>query len=310
MLIGVDVGGTNIRVLSVDDTDHARVTMRSSTPTPDDADDLADRIVDLVGDHLAADTVEAPIGVAVAGLAHRSGTVHYSPNIRCLVHYPLAPTVAARLGHHVVMGNDANAACWAEYRIGAGQGVDDVLLVTLGTGIGTGMIVGGRLVEGAHGFAGESGHMVIDQHGRAHHTGQHGPWEMTASGTALMGAARSAVESGRLHLSTELSHAAFGDAVANHDPAALAMVDDVAAQVALGCANLIMVLDPARIVIGGGLSALGEPLRDAVDRHVALMVLGAQYRPPVEVMLATLGDDAGAVGAALWARDAQEKFSK
>jgi len=310
MLIGVDVGGTNIRVLSVDDNDHARVTMRSSAPTPDDADELAARIVALVGDHLAADTVEAPVGVAVAGLAHRSGTVHYSPNIRCLVHYPLASTVAAGLGHRVVMGNDANAACWAEYRIGAGRGVDDVLLVTLGTGIGTGMIVGGRLVEGAHGFAGESGHMVIDQHGRAHHTGQHGPWEMTASGTALMGHARSAVGSGELQLHSDLSPTAFATALANGDAAALAIVDEVAAQVALGCANLIMVLDPARIVIGGGLSSLGEPLRAAIGRHIASTVLGAQYRPAGEVVLATLGDDAGAVGAALWARDAQEKFSK
>ncbi|MGA0971613.1 MAG: ROK family protein, partial [Ilumatobacteraceae bacterium] len=236
--------------------------------------------------------------------------VHYSPNIRCLVHYPLASTVAAGLGHRVVMGNDANAACWAEYRIGAGRGVDDVLLVTLGTGIGTGMIVGGRLVEGAHGFAGESGHMVIDQHGRAHHTGQHGPWEMTASGTALMGHARSAVGSGELQLHSDLSPTAFATALANGDVAALAIVDEVAAQVALGCANLIMVLDPARIVIGGGLSSLGEPLRAAIDRHIASTVLGAQYRPAVEVVLATLGDDAGAVGAALWARDAQEKFSK
>lgn len=310
MLIGVDVGGTNIRVLSVDESDHARVTMRSSTPTPDDADELADCIVALVGDHLAADTVEAPIGIAVAGLAHRSGTVHYSPNIRCLVHYPLASTVAAGLGHQVVMGNDANAACWAEYRIGAGRGVDDVLLVTLGTGIGTGMIIGGRLVEGAHGFAGESGHMVIDQHGRAHHTGQHGPWEMTASGTALMSHARSAVESGQLQLHSNLSPSAFATALANDNAAALAIVDEVAVQVALGCANLIMVIDPARIVIGGGLSSLGEPLRAAIDRHIASAVLGAQYRPKVEVVLAALGDDAGAVGAALWARDAQEKFSK
>jgi len=309
MLIGVDVGGTNIRALLIDDRD-VRVVARASASTPHDADELAARVAEVVSRHLNRTDVHAPVGLAVAGLAHRSGTVHYSPNIACLVQFPLAERVAEHLGHEVVLGNDANAACWAEYRIGAGQGVNDLVLVTVGTGIGTGMVVGGRLLDGAHGFAGESGHMVIDQHGPRHHTGQRGPWEMTAAGTSLMTAAQHAINTGDLHLAGELSPTSFAAVLATGDATAVRLVDGVAQQIALGCANMVMVLDPARIVIGGGVSALGEPLRAAIATHLHNEMLGAAYRPPVEVVLAALGDDAGAIGAALWARDAYEKFSK
>jgi len=125
-----------------------------------------------------------------------------------------------------------------------------------------------------------------------------------------MTAAQHAIDTGDLHLVGDLSPTSFATALATGDATAVRLVDGVAQQIALGCANMVMVLDPARIVIGGGLSSLGEPLRAAIGRHIASTVLGAQYRPAVEVVLATLGDDAGAVGAALWARDAQEKFSK
>jgi len=256
---------------SVVDREHARST--------DNGPALLDTLAELVGRLVARspDPVTA-IGLGIAGLASSSGTVAYSPNLIGIADYPLGTKLAERTGLPVATLNDATAATWAEAKFGAGRSCDDFLLIGLGTGIGGGFVIGGQLLTGANGYAGEVGHMVIDFDGGTHHTGQRGPWESFASGSAL----------GRM---------------TNERPDATEeeVLNDFCQLVAIGLANLVMIFDPQRIVIGGGVCSIGEPLRSGIERWLDQLTLGRDHRPAVEVVLAELGDDAGAVGAALWA---------
>jgi len=279
LVVGVDVGGTNVRALVVDPGDGS-VLDRARGSSAGDGPTLAATITRLVADLRDRGHAVAAVGLGVAGLAHRSGTLRYSPNLPDVVEFPLGPWVERATGLPVAMGNDATCATLAEHRLGAGRGVADFALVTLGTGIGTGFVVDGRLLRGAGGFAGESGHMVVDRNGPAHHTGQRGPWEHFAAGTAL----------------DRLLGGPVTDGEVPPD-----VLNDFCHEVALGVANLVQVLDPARVALGGGVSGLGEPLRGGVERWLGDLLLGGAHRDPVEVRLAELGDDAGAVGAALLA---------
>ena len=304
MIVGIDVGGTNARALLVDPSTGS-VHGRGRASSGGDGPALVRSIVGLVDDLRGGETVDA-VGLGIAGLADRTGTLRYSPNLPDLLGYPIGPELEEAVGVPVTVGNDATMATLAEARLGAGRGSDHFGLVTLGTGIGTGFVLGGRLLEGANGFAGESGHAVIDAHGPTHITGQQGPWEYFASGSALGRMGREAAAAGRFDRGLDLAASADGitghhvaAALAEGDADAASVFDGFCREVARGVANLVLILDLGRMVIGGGLTGIGEPLRSGVDRHLADHLLGAEHRPAVEVRLAELGDDAGALGAAL-----------
>jgi glucokinase len=308
MIVGFDVGGTNARGLLIDSTSHDvldRVRASSAGAGPVLLRTLIDLVAEL--DARNDETIEA-IGLGVAGLAHRSGTVHYSPNLPDIAEYPLGPELAAALDLPVTVMNDATAGAWAEARVGGGRGEDDFAYVALGTGIGTGFVVNGKLINGAHGFAGETGHMVIEVDGPAHITGQRGPWEYYASGSALGRQGREAAANGQFDAAVELA-GSVDEITGFHVAEALAAGDDDAGRVfaqfcrwvAVGCANLVMIFDPSRIVIGGGLSGIGQPLADGVAAWMPEVTLGSAHRPEVEIRMAELGDEAGALGAALFA---------
>lgn len=314
MILGLDVGGTNARALLIDPAtndviDRDRDSSAGAGPI---LVETLTRMVDRLRGRADGHEIAA-IGLGVAGLAHRSGIVHYSPNLPELVEYPLGSELADRTGLRVTMLNDATAATWAEGRLGAGRGCDDYMLITLGTGIGSGFVCGGRLIHGNNGFAGESGHMVVDVDGPAHHTGQHGPWEHFASGPALGSIGRAQAEIGLF--ASGLARAGSVDAIdgftvaealASGDREAERIFDGFCRQVALGLANLVLIFDPERIILGGGLTDIGEPLRAGVNAWLDTLVLGAAHRPGVEVVMAELGDDAGALGAALWAHSGHD----
>ncbi|MFM8973436.1 MAG: ROK family protein, partial [Actinomycetota bacterium] len=253
-----------------------------------------------------------PVGVGVAGYVDRSGVVRTSPNLPGLVDAPMRDAIAGASGRAVVVDNDANAAAVGEATYGAARGASDVLLVTLGTGIGGGLVLGGRCYRGAHGGAGEIGHFTVDPAGPLCACGAPGHWEALASGTALGRRARERARAGGL---SEVVAGAGGDpeavtgeivgaAARAGDPDAVAVVAEYADRVAIGLAGLVAVLDPAVVVVGGGVSALGEillaPLRIAFLRHVE----GGERRPPVAIVAAALGPRAGAIGAAVLAREA------
>ncbi|MEE2769083.1 MAG: ROK family protein [Actinomycetota bacterium] len=305
-VVGIDIGGTKaLAVIVAAGTE--QILGSAVASSSDDGPTLINTLASLVarlGEQ--TDCEAAAVGLGVAGLAHRSGVVHYSPNLPELIEFPIGPKLQEVLGVRVVVGNDATAGTFAEWRHGAGQNVDNFALVTLGTGIGTGFVVDGHLLQGASGFVGESGHMVVDARGPAHVTGQQGPWEYFASGNALGRLGREAAASGKFpwgaaeagNADTVTSqHVATGAAEGEGD--ALRILDAFCREVGRGLANLVLILDLELVVIGGGLCSIGEPLRAGVDYWLQELLLGSEYRPVVRVALAELGPEAGALGAAL-----------
>ena len=306
---GVDVGGTNLRIGIVDSS--GAVLDDRRTPSPDSSDALLDAIVGHVGDLRNATGMDvASIGVGIAGLIDHDGVLHYAPNLPQYLDVPLRAMLTERLDLKVVVDNDANAAAWGEVQHGAARGHDHALVFTLGTGVGGGIISDGRLLRGAHGFAGEVGHWQLDPDGPRCACGQVGHWEPFASGTGLGRAARHAAAAGS---APNVLARAGGDvdAVSAEDaadsatagePDGIALLDAYAHQVALGFAGLANVFDPEIIVVSGGLVSLGAVLLEPVRRAFAGHLEGAEQRPEVPIVAAALGDAAGLVGAAALAR--------
>ncbi|MGH9184559.1 MAG: ROK family protein [Acidimicrobiales bacterium] len=294
---GVDVGGTKILGVTLDGVE-VRV------PTPAGAA-ILDAIVAVAGRLGPVDGV----GVGLAGLVERSGVFRVGPNLPGLVDTPVAGLLSDRLGVAVTVANDATCATWAEHQRGAARGTSDALALTLGTGIGAGIVAGGALQQGAHGFAGEPGHMVVDPGGRLCPCGRRGCWERYASGSGLGWLAREAAVGGQ---GAALVALAGGDpeavrgehvtaAASNGDPEALDVFRRFAWWVALGIANLVNLLDPEVVVVGGGLVEAGDMLLDPVRTAYRDLVMAGDRRPAVPIVPAELGERAGAIGAALLA---------
>ena len=295
MLAGIDVGGTKAAGVLVD-SGSGTVVHSARAPSNGSGPELVATLVDIVRTLSArSEKPISAVGLAIAGLVERSGVVRWSPNLPSAVDHPVASEVSQALGLPVTTVNDATAAALAESRLGAGRGCDDFALVTLGTGIGAGLVSGGRLLYGAHGFAGEPGHSVIIADGPTHVTGQDGPWEFFASGNALGRMGREA------KVGTTGEEVVEALAAGNH--LAAKVFDSWCLEVARGLVNLIVILDLERVILGGGLASVGEPLRAGVETRLGQLLPGACSRPPVGVFLAELGDEAGARGAALLAEE-------
>jgi len=310
-VVGVDVGGTKVLAALVSGSE---VLTQQVRPTPERSEDLIDAVVDVVGvvsggGHVAPRAV----GMGVPGFVDLGGVPRQAPNLPAIVDVDVGGVLAERLGLPVVVDNDANCAARAAAAHDA-PGVGHVILVTFGTGIGAGLVVDGKLVRGAHGFAGEPGHMVVDTEGPQCVCGQHGCWEMFASGNAIGRMARELAASGR---ATGLLEAAGGhaDAIdgrlvaqrsAGGDPDAEEVLDRHAKWVAVGLVNLINLLDPAVVVLGGGVVAQGEPFRRRVVTEVERLPTMGHGRAP-DIRISTFGPAAGAVGAAMAARELVEQ---
>ncbi len=313
LTIGVDVGGTKIAA-GVVDAD-GRILERLRVPTPESVDDIDAGISEAVEKlrQTEAGGRVAAVGVAAAGFVNEHRTaVRFAPNIAWREH-PLAGIVSKRVQLPVVVENDANAAAWAEYRFGAGRDVTDVVTVTVGTGVGGGIVLDGTLLRGAFGMAAEIGHMRVVPNGRACGCGQTGCWEQYASGRAL---ARSAFELAIRDpkAAGPLIEAAGGkidglvgsmitEVALAGDPAAIGLFAELGRWLGEGVAALANVLDPAVVVIGGGVAEVGdlllEPARKAFTTHLSA---GAN-RPHLQLRAAEMGNDAGIIGAADLARN-------
>ncbi|MCF2531244.1 ROK family glucokinase [Yinghuangia soli] len=309
LTIGVDIGGTKILAGVVDAA--GVVLDRVKVPTPGEPDAVAEAIGDAVR-HLCQDREVEAVGLGAAGfIAADRATVMFSANVSAWVDEPLRDRIQALTGLPVVVENDANAAAWAEVRFGAGVGHDDVVCLTVGTGIGGAIVQDGRLVRGRHGIAGEPGHMRVVPDGLPCGCGNYGCWEQYASGNALTRFARERA-AGEPHAAEKLL--AFGDgtpegirgphvtqAARLGDPVALAAFTDIGEWLGQGMADLAALLDPSAFVLGGGVSEAGDlllqPTLAAYQR-----VLTRGHRPGAEVLVAKLGPEAGLVGAADLAR--------
>lgn len=308
--VGVDIGGTKIAVAVVDENGAIVAQDRRKTPATDPTligDAVAESVNMLKRDH----PVEA-VGVGAAGFVDAARrTVLFAPNIRW-VDEPLADRLEALVDLPVVVENDANAAAWGEFRFGAGADVDDMLLVTVGTGIGGGIIQGGRLDRGAFGVAGEIGHLRMVPAGIRCGCGQYGCWEQYASGRALVRETRDRITA-QIDLAKPLADLVGGDVslitgqmvteqAQKGDPMAIDLIADVGRWLGEGIASLAAVIDPSVVAIGGGVAKAGdlllEPARAAFRRSLSAPV----YRPQAVLRPASLGNDAGMIGAADLAR--------
>ena len=309
-VIGIDIGGTSARAIVLDPSSF-KIKKQLTVTSSDNGRELVHIIKSLVEELEKSTNQSFPtLGLGIAGLAHRSGIVKYSPNLPNLIEFPITTEIENELGIPVVIGNDATVGTIAEWKIGAGKGSDNFTLVTLGTGIGTGFVIDGRLILGNNGFAGESGHMTIDVNGPVHITGQRGPWEYFASGNALNRIVQQEASKGTYPWGVNEAgnwknvtskHLASG--IKDLELDSLRILDHFCHEVSKGLINLVLLLDLERIVLGGGVSEIGEPLRSGVEKWIERTLIGSGHRPKIEVKLAELGSNAGAIGAALSTTD-------
>ncbi|NKY11068.1 ROK family glucokinase [Cellulomonas hominis] len=310
--IGVDIGGTKIAAGVVDEDGRIIAKTRRDTDPRDSAS--VDRGVIEACQELAEKHDVGAIGLAAPGfIAADQTTVLFTPNLPWREH-PLRDIVAKELGEDVkiVVENDANAAGWAEFAFGAARDVQDMLLLTIGTGLGGALVVGGNLIRGAWGVAAEVGHMRVVPGGHYCGCGHEGCWEQYASGSALVRDAQAALIT-QPERSTRLLELAGGDAdeltgpqvtqaAQEGDPLAVELLAELGRWIGEGSASVAALLDPAIVVIGGGVSAAGDLLL-APARNAFLDQLSARgHRPEATFALASMGNDAGIVGAADLAR--------
>ncbi len=311
LTIGVDIGGTKVLGGVVDPDGLVLATARRDTPA-DDVAKTRDLVVEVI-EELAGRHRVAAVGIGVAGWidADRS-RVLFAPNL-AFRDEPLRDRIAERVGVPVVVDNDGNTAAWAEFRFGAAREAhSSMALVTVGTGIGGGIVVGGELLRGNDGLAAEPGHMTAQPDGRPCPCGRRGCLEQYASGSALVRAARDGARSGPAGAARLLELAGGSpDAIAGPivteaaragDPVALAAFAELGRWLAVGLADLMFLLDPEVMVLGGGVSDAGDlllaPTQVALDGR-----LGARGRlPRAPLVAARLGNQAGLVGAADLAR--------
>lgn len=313
LAVGVDIGGTKVAAGAVDHLGRIVVEVRRETPDrstrPRVVEDLIVAEVQTVLAHPAvAGSPMAGVGIGAAGFVSADrGSVVFSPHLSWRDE-PLRRRLRQRLGLPVTLDNDANAAAWAEHRFGAGVGESRLLMVNLGTGIGGGLIIDGRLERGRHGMAGEFGHMIVVPQGRRCECGNRGCWEKYASGSAVRREARERVLAGGPY-AAELAACCGGDpsALRGEDVTELARAGDEASQevvaevgrwLGLGLANLVAALDPGTIVVGGGVSTAGDLLLEPAREALARNLTGRGYRPVAPVRAALLGPAAGLIGAA------------
>ncbi len=312
--IGIDVGGTKALALMV--ARDGRVVAEMNSQTPHEVglaagEATAKVLVEQVNELCARqslDPSQVPIGVGLPGMMRRDGHLAFAPNLQTASGADLGAQLGDALGNsRVFCENDANCATLAEHEWGAARGLSDFVMVTLGTGIGGGIVADGQLVRGRSGFAGEIGHMVVEARGAPCLCGGRGCWERYASGGGLHRLTRDAALDGRL---PDLVARRGGDwrAVRAEDVSraasegldeAVALMREVGWWLALGLANLAAILDAGHFVIGGGLSEASELVLPAARDYLADLVEGYEMRPTITVTTSLFGARSGAMGATL-----------
>lgn len=309
IFVGIDVGGTNIKIGCFD----SQLKLICKTSVATEADMGPEVVVDkmaqtveklLAGAGLSGQDVCAA-GIGTPGLAnYRDGLIISATNMPKFKNVPIRQMLGERLGKPVVFENDANAACWGEYVVGAGKGVRDMVFFTLGTGIGGGIICDGKLVHGCGGNGAELGHIIIYPDGRKCNCGQRGCVEAYASASSTAKRATEAIEAGVqsslkkvLEKRGEISCKDVYEHLASGDELARQIADETAKALALLCVNVLHGTEPKRIVFAGGMIAAGDILLNRIKDYFNEQIWSLKPET-VEICFATLGEDAGIIGAA------------
>ncbi len=300
------MGGTKIAAGIV--TPEGEILGEARLPTPHSPERLVENIARAV-EEVRHGLEVGGVCLAVPGLIlTQKNTVVFSPNLRAIEGIPLQEALGPKIGLPLTIENDANAAAWGEFRFGAGSEVDHLVFVTLGTGIGGGVITHGVLLRGALGSGGELGHVTIQATGPRCACGNRGCLEALASGTAIGRRAREVASErpdsalGRLASGREVVGEDATELARNGDELALSILEETGRWLGIGLAGFVNVFNPEMVVVGGGAMEAGELILEAARREVYM-----RSRPPsrdlVEVKEATLGPESGVLGAAALARD-------
>ncbi len=315
LAIGIDIGGTKVAAGVVDPDGNVVDRTRRDTPSTSPTE-VEDTIADIVRE-LRSRHYVVGVGIGAAGFVDITrSTVLFAPHLAWR-HEPLRDAVQRRIGMAVVVENDANAAAWAEFRFGAAQREEDLVCITLGTGIGGAIMLGGHLYRGRHGMAGEFGHMQVVPGGHRCECGNRGCWEQYASGNALVREARDMATTGSPLVQPLLAEAGVAPAeitgpmvseAARHgDPAAQELIGEVGQWLGVGMAGLAAALDTGLFVVGGGVSAAGELLLAPARESYRRTLTGRGFRSEARIVRAHLGNEAGLVGAADLARSRRSR---
>jgi len=311
-IIAIDLGGTQMRaaLCTPDGTIHKRVRKKTKAQLGPEA--VLERICQTAQEVWPENESVQAIGMLAPGpLDPFNGVVMGAPNLPGWDRVPVRDILSGRFELPVYVGNDANLAGLGEHRFGAGRGVDDMIYITISTGIGGGIVLGGKLFVGSKGLAGEIGHMVVQPGGPLCGCGNRGCLEALASGTAIGRQAQTLAASGRAAAIlaaaggdvTQISSKSVGEAAAQGDKVALKLLRQAGRYIGIGIANLMHLFNPQRFVLGGGVSQTGELLFKHIRRTARRSVLIPQYHEGVEILPAALGDDAGLLGALALALD-------
>lgn len=309
-VLTVDIGGTKIASAVIGWGGDILSKARGATPESADEVDLVDAVERVARQALVQAGVELAatdaMGVSCAGIINtRTGVVVYSPNVDALRRTPLRMLLSQRFGVPVEMANDATLAALGEWEYGLHRSVSDMVYVTVSTGIGGGIIAGGRLLQGACGAGGEVGHMTIDVNGPACACGRSGCWEALASGSALAERTARRLEEGEDSIIGELAGGDMSNvdaqlvalAARRGDSLATEMIASTAFYIGVGLGNLINIFNPSVVIVGGGVTKIGEPIlvpASAVARERAYVTAAQE----VDIRTAILGDDSPLLGAA------------
>ena len=312
--IGIDLGGTNIAAGIVNE--EYKIIAKKSVPTLADrgAEAIAADIAKLSKDICAENGIDmkevVAIGIASPGVAVRAtGKVAYANNLP-FRDFPICKIVSEGTGVlDVSVENDANAAAWGEAVAGAAKGTTNSVMITLGTGVGGGIILDGKIYSGANSAGAELGHIVIHHKGRPCSCGRHGCWEAYSSATAVINMTREKLEecekTGRATLMTELvkkkgkvSGVTAFEAMRKGDAAGKEVVDEYIGYLACGLTNIVNIFQPQVISLGGGVSNEGQSLIDAILPLIRAEQYGGNIEPLTDIRIAKLGNDAGIIGAA------------
>jgi glucokinase len=301
--VGIDLGGTNLKLglVSAD----GELLRRYSTPTeasegPDHVlARMADAVRHLAGEaDLALDAIAA-VGVGVPGpLDSEAGVVHFTPNLAGWINVAVRDTLQDALGRTVVVENDANSAAYGEFRVGAGRDVQSMFVLTLGTGVGGGIIQDGRLLRGETDTGAELGHVIIEYGGRLCGCGNRGCLEAYASATAVVDRFRQEAGVSDLSRRPDLEAKDIFEAAAEGNKAAARIVYETAEYLAVGITSIMHALNPEMVVLTGGMMGAGERFLDRIREHVRRLAFPSAWEA-CAVRTSTLGGDAGILGAAL-----------
>ncbi len=299
-IIAVDIGGTHLRAANYE-SDNTQPTQHQRVKTQTNEPGVYERLVKVIESVWPKDGSVDAIGVASPGpLDPHSGYVLATPNIQEWQNFPLTPKLSEHFKIPAFLDNDANLACLGEWKFGAGKGHRNVLYLTVSTGIGGGVIVENRLLQGTHGLAAELGHVIIDPNGPICSCGFYGHLESFSSGPAIVRYVLNEMESGEkssMKLDVNLTARQVADAAKQGDALAKAAYSRAGEYLGIGVASFLHTFDPSIVIFGGGVSQVGPLLFDPFNISLRKRVFHPRYLENLKIEIAALGDDAGLLGA-------------